>query len=268
MDLEEKRIHREEDMKKQEIMRKKREEEREKEEAKQRLIDRKENRKIELSKFKLEKESLLSLINDRNKKKMSYLEHLASMQKELAKTKPKELPIVPRAKKIIHLLNKEDILLSNQVIHNDNDDSNNNDDDPNITEVTLFLRKINLEQYSDFFHSHGADRLSDFHYYANQHLDQLKVMLPGYSSTLKHFHQIRFYEELRKHFNITTIPPPPSPSLHSSIHSPSSDVRTGHSLVNDSPNQRDLQSPSNGNAFTELTAGAFVNELITGKRAF
>lgn len=213
MELEEKRIHREEDMKKQEIMRRKREEEREKEDAKQREIDRKEKRKIELSKFKLEKESLLSLINDRNKKKMSYFEHLALLEKKLAKTKPKELPILPKAKRIIHVDKNDVESVSNQVVADPNVD-------PNITELSLFLRKINLEQYNDFFHSHGADRLSDFHFYANQHSDQLKTMLPGYSTTLKHFHQIRFYEELRKHFNLSALPVPPPPSTASPMLSP------------------------------------------------
>lgn len=208
-DLEEKRSRIEEELKKQEIMRAKREEEREKEEEKKRESKRSEQRLLDLSKFKSEKEALLSLINERNKKKMLYMEKLAAVDKELSKTKPTPLPAVPRA------------ILNKVYISDDNIDSNE-------TEVTIFLKKIGLEIYRDFFHSHGAEKLSDFSYYANGHFDQLKLMFPEFASTLKHFHQIRFYEELRKYFNIITpqTPPEKTPSRHSpwsNVQSPPAD---------------------------------------------
>jgi len=223
-DMEEKRFHIDEELKKQEIMRAKREADREKEQEMLLEKKRKEQRILDEAKFNSERVTLLSLIKERNSKKLAYAEHLAAIESDLSKTKPLALPAAPKVKQARAVFVADPI------------------EDSNVSEVAVFLGKIGLSVYIDFFVSLGADRLSDFHYYASGPFDQIKSLLPEFAVTLKHFHQIRFYDELRKHFNITALPPA-SPVRHSP------------------PNQK---SPTN----TEFTAAAFVNELVTGKKAF
>lgn len=213
-EAEEKRLRRDVERKQVEIMREKREE-----------MRREELRAAEIKCFNSEKKALLSLINERQRKKMAYLEKLAALEMDLSKTKPRPLPVVPRLKEV-HVSNSEPI---------------SSKEDSNDSEVPLFLRKIGLEQYTDFFHSNGADRLSDFSYYANGSFDQIKILLPEFATTLKHFHQIRFYEALRNYFNISNHASP----------------------ARSSPNSSARASPKG-----ELTAAAFVSELVTGKKAF
>ena len=219
-DMEEKRFHIEEELKKQDIMRAKREADREKEEEKTREKKRKEQRILDNAKFKSEREALLSLINERNSKRLAYAEHLAAIESELSKTKPLALPAAPKVKQA------RAVFVSDLVTK-----------DSNESEVKVFLEKIGLSVYTDFFVSLGADRLSDFHYYASGPFDQIKSLLPEFSVTLKHFHQIRFYDELRKHFNITALPPA-SPARQSP------------------PSQKFVQSSPTNN---EFTAVSFVN---------
>lgn len=212
-DMEEKRFHNEEELKKQDIMRAKRE-------ADDKREKRKEQRILDDAKFKSEREALLSLINERNSKRLAYAEHLAAVEKELSKTKPLALPTAPKVKQA------RAVLVSDLVTK-----------DSNESEVNVFLKSIGLSVYTDFFISLGADRLSDFHYYASGPFDHIKSLLPEFSVTLKHFHQIRFYDELRKHFNITALPP-------------ASPVRQSP------PSQKFVQSSPTNN---EFTAVAFVN---------
>ena len=215
-DMEEKRFLIVEELKKQDIMRAKREADREKEEEKTREKKRKEQRVLDDAKFKSEREALLSLINERNSKRLAYAEHLASIESELSKTKPLALPTAPKVKQA------RAVLVSDPFT-----------EDSNESEVKVFLENIGLAVYTDFFVSLGADRLSDFHYYASGPFDQIKSLLPEFSVTLKHFHQIRFYDELRKHFNIPALPPA-SPVRHSP------------------PSQKFVQSSPTNNEFTAV----------------
>ena len=101
-------------------------------------------------------------------------------------------------------------------------------DQPDAGEI--LINNTNIQQLS-------GKKLAQFR---NQHLGfvfQFHYLLPEFSVTLKHFHQIRFYDELRKHFNITALPP-------------ASPVRQSP------PSQKFVQSSPTNN---EFTAVAFVN---------